>query len=112
MVEGPIDSLFLDNAVAMVGAGGVGSIPDHLKNSDLVFVLDNEPRNRQIANLMERLLEIGHKVCIWPRSNEFKDVNDMILGGMSKREIEKQIDANTHMRLSGTLALGRWRVGE
>ena len=112
VVEGPIDSLFLDNAVAMVGAGGVGSIPDHLKNSDLVFVLDNEPRNRQIANLMERLLEIGHKVCIWPRSNEFKDVNDMILGGMTKREIQKQIDANTHMRLSGTLALGRWRVGE
>lgn len=112
VVEGPIDSLFLDNGVAMVGAGGVGSIPSHLKNSDLVFVLDNEPRNRQIANLMERLLEIGHKVCIWPRSNGFKDVNDMILGGMTKREIQRQIDENTHKRLSGTLALNRWRVGE
>jgi len=112
VVEGPIDSLFLNNSVAMVGAGGVGNVPEHLKSSELVFVLDNEPRNRQIANLMERLLEIGHKVCIWPRSNEFKDVNDMILGGMTKREIEKQIDQHTHMKLSGMLALGRWRVGD
>ena len=86
-----------DNGVAMVNAGGVGSIPSHLKNSDLVFVLDNEPRNRQIANLMERLLEIGHKVCIWPRSNGFKDVNDMILGGMTKRK-SKGRSMKTHIR--------------
>ena len=108
IVEGPIDSLFLRNSIAMVGAGALDQIPTHLKHSDGVYVLDNEPRNLQIVRYNERLIELGKNVCIWPSSIKEKDINDMAYN-KSTRTIEKIINENTYSGLRATLKLNEWR---
>ena len=62
VVEGPFDSTFVDNSVALCGSDGdLG----YLKGSDLVLVYDNEPRNREIVNRIGRCIERNQKVVIW-----------------------------------------------
>ena len=62
IVEGPFDSTFVENAVAMCGSDvdirsfGWG---------DYIWVLDNEPRNREIVNRIAKLIDRGEKVVIW-----------------------------------------------
>ena len=108
MVEGPIDSLFLDNATAMVGAGALKEIPLRFENSEMTYILDNEPRNRQICSYIEKLIELGRDVCIWPDNVSEKDINDMAYR-MSTRKIQKMIDDNTYTGLEATLRFREWR---
>ena len=107
VLEGPIDSLFLSNAVAMAGADGNASGLENLENA--VFVFDNEPRNVEIVKRMDKMLDRGYKVCIWPSKLDVKDVNDMILSGLSSAEIELMIDQNTYHGLIGKFELSDWR---
>jgi len=108
IVEGPIDSLFIKNCIAMVGASGVDNIPPHLQNSEGVYVLDNEPRNKEICNLNEKLIDLGKNVCIWPSDVTQKDPNDMIMAGYTRREIKKIIDENTCSGLVAKHRLNQW----
>lgn len=105
IVEGPIDSFFLDNCIAF--AGSSGSIP---KFKDSVIVLDNEPRNKDIGRLNEKFLDSGYNVCIWPSSIIHKDINDLVVHGYSKQQIKEIIDDNTYSGLRGKLELAKWRV--
>ena len=107
VVEGPIDSLFLDNAVAMAGADGNASGLQNVENA--VFVFDNEPRNAEIVRRMEKALEQGYKVCIWPKNVVDKDINDMILSDLSAVDTQMIIDMNTYSGLEGKLQLSYWR---
>jgi len=107
-VEGPIDSYFLDNCVAMVGASSYKSIPSRLINSELVFVMDNEPRNLQVVKYNEELIKMGHKVCIWPNIVQEKDLNDLAYK-ISTRKVQKLIDENTVEGLEAELKLKEWR---
>lgn len=108
VVEGPIDSLFLKNSVAMVGAGAIDNIPSRLVDTDMVYVLDNEPRNRQIVQYNEDLIRKGKKVCIWPKTISEKDVNDMAYN-ISTRKIQKIIDENSFSGLEATARLREWK---
>ena len=108
VVEGPIDSFFLDNTVAMVGASSYKSTPSHLRDSELVFIMDNEPRNSAVCNYNHELIKMGHKVCIWPENIEEKDLNDLAFS-MSVRKIQKMIDANTVEGLSAELKFNEWK---
>jgi hypothetical protein len=108
VVEGPLDSLFLENATAMVGAGALKEIPSRFENSEMTFILDNEPRNRQICAYVEKLIELGRDVCIWPNNILEKDINDMAYR-MSTRKIQKMIDENTVNGLEAKLRFQGWR---
>jgi hypothetical protein len=104
VVEGPIDSLFLDNAVAMGDASGNDSA---LKNTDnAVYVFDNEPRNKEVCARMEKMLDKGYKLCIWPEKMVDKDINDGVLSGLDPKSI---IDQNIYSGLAGKLQLSYWR---
>jgi len=103
IVEGALDSLFLNNAIAMAGADG----NTHFLPSNGVFVFDNEPRNKEIHKRIEKLIRDGKSVCIWPSNIQQKDINDMILAGL--QNIEKIIDANTFTGLEAKLKLMSWR---
>ena len=107
VVEGPIDSLFLDNAVAMAGADGSGSGFSNVENAVMVF--DNEPRNKEICARMEKCLEQGYKVCIWPTNVVDKDINDAILNNRTCADVQLIIDQNTYSGLQGKLKLSYWR---
>lgn len=108
VVEGPIDSLFLSNAIAMAGADGNSTGLQNMENA--VFVYDNEPRNKEIVNRMTSMIERGYNVCIWPKNvAHVKDINDMVLAGYSAADVELMIDQNTYRGLQGRLAVAEWR---
>ena len=108
VVEGPLDSLFLKNATAMVGAGALKEIPLRFENSEMTYILDNEPRNRQICAYIEKLIELERDVCIWPDNVQEKDINDMAYK-MSTRKIQKIIDENTVNGLEAKLKFSEWK---
>ena len=87
VVEGPIDSLFLPNAIAVSGSSfDTPTIRRLLANATIV--MDNEPRNKEIVKQLEKYIELGYSVCMFPDTVTQKDINEMILhGGMSPEEI-------------------------
>ena len=103
VVEGPIDSLFVDNCLAMGGAD-FGSLPE-----DATIILDNEPRSREIIKRMENLIENNYELVIWPDSIPHKDINDMILAGMTSVDVQKLIKQNTYNGLQATARLSAWK---
>ena len=103
IVEGPIDSLFLDNSVAMVGSD---VDPRTYSWSDYIWVYDNEPRNRQIVDRIEAAIDRGDKVVIWPDGIVEKDINDMVLGGQN---VQTLVQSNTYKGLQAKLKLSQWK---
>jgi len=102
-VEGPFDSLFLDNCLA---AGG----SDLAKlEKDIIIIFDNEPRNREICKQVELIIEGGRKIVLWPNSIKEKDINDMILSGLTKEDIQETIRKNTYSGASAKLRFAEWR---
>ena len=78
VVEGPFDSTFVNNSVALCGSDGDVRC---LEGSSVVFVYDNEPRNREIVNRISKCISRGERVVIWPSGIVDKDINDMVLSG-------------------------------
>ena len=101
-VEGPLDSLFLPNCLATAGLNFKG-----LKLNNVV-VLDNERRNKQIKEALNKLIINGYSVCIWPDNIRAKDINEMVMDGMSTNEIVNVIDNNTYSGLQANFQLSRW----
>lgn len=108
VVEGPIDSLFLYNAVASMDANLMAA--SHIIGLDktYIFVYDNEPRNKQIVSNMRKTIEAGHKICVWPDHIKEKDINEMILAGMNSSQIQHIIDTNTHEGIIATMKMNQW----
>ena len=105
--EGPIDSLFFDNAIAMCGSDLSKSL--ELDKSKTTVVFDNEPRSKEIVNKIDKYINLGYKVCIWPSRIEQKDVNDMILAGRDPEELKIIVDRNTFSGIEAQLQLQTWR---
>ena len=103
IVEGPFDSTFVENSVAMCGSDvDIGSF----NWSDYIWVLDNEPRNREIVNRVSKLIDRGQKVVIWPNIIIEKDINDMILAG---HDVMSMIKLNTHSGLEAKIKFNSWK---
>ena len=103
IVEGPFDSTFVENGVAMCGADvDVGSFGW----SDYIWVLDNEPRNREIVNRVAKLIDRGEKVVIWPNQIVEKDINDMVLGGQNIMDVLK---SSTYHGLEAKVKFNNWK---
>ena len=108
VVEGPIDSLFLPNCIAVAGAD-FAKLEDAVRTDKCILVFDNEPRNKEIVKRMAKMIDAGYKICIWPETVKEKDINDMILAGKSQDEIVKTINTNTHSGLAATATLNKWK---
>ena len=112
VVEGPIDSMFLDNCIAVAGADFSKplSIGGRLMlNGELTVIFDNEPRNKEICKQIEKTISQGRNVVIWPDSMKHKDINDMILAGYSKKDIQQIITDNTFKTAAASLRFAEWR---
>ncbi len=108
VVEGPIDSLFLDNCIATMDAALYNAPHIIGLDKDYIFVYDNEPRNKQIVSNMRKTIDLGYKVCIWPSDITEKDINEMVLAGNSPATIQHIIDSNTHKGLMATMKMNQW----
>ena len=106
--EGPFDALMINNSFAMMGSDirtpEIRSVSDGSDN--LVFVYDNEPRNREIVARIERCIERGDRTVIWPSNIREKDINDMILSG---HDVQKVIESNTYDGLEAKLKFTTWK---
>ena len=103
VVEGPFDSTFVNNSVALCGSDGdLG----YLKGSDLILVYDNEPRNREIVNRIERCIERNQRVVIWPNNIIEKDINDMVLAG---HDVMNMLKLNTYSGLEAKIKFNTWK---
>jgi len=107
LVEGPIDSLFLPNCLAMAGADMSDlSILDKDKTT---LILDNEPRNFQIARSMIKSLQDGWKIVVWPNSITCKDINDMVLTSIRDARLVEIINTNTYSGQRGEWEVHSWK---
>tara|TARA_B000000557_G_scaffold19307_1_gene14595 strand:- start:311 stop:1141 length:831 start_codon:yes stop_codon:yes gene_type:complete len=103
VVEGPFDSTFIDNSVALCGSDGdLG----YLEGSDIILVYDNEPRNREIVGRIERCIDRNQKVVIWPNGIIEKDINDMIIAG---HDVMSMIKSNTYSGLEAKVKFNIWK---
>ena len=104
IVEGPLDSFFLENSVAMCGSDvDIRSFGW----SDYIWVYDNEPRSRQITDKISRSIDAGDAVVIWPRSIKDKDLNDMHNSGINVKNV---IQSNVYQGLKAKLQLSNWKI--
>jgi len=107
ILEGPIDSMFVNNAVAMMDcslykASEILDIPE----KNVIDIYDNDYRNTEVVSQIRRSVARDHKIVIWPDEvSEYKDVNDMVMAGF---DIEKLIRNNTYSGLQAKLELGKW----
>ena len=103
VTEGPFDSLFLSNAIAMCGSDVT---LDGTEFNDLVYVLDNEPRNKEIVAKYEKLISSGNSIVIWPRIVNEKDINDMKMSG---HNVQNLVECNTYQGLEAIIKLNAWK---
>ena len=105
--EGPIDSMFVPNSIATAGGDLVSAI-GNFEKKNLVIVYDNEPRSKDTIKKLDKAILQGYNVCIWPDNLEHKDINDMVLAGLSSEFIKHIIDTNTYRDLAAKMALTKW----
>ena len=103
-VEGPIDSLFVDNCVAVLGFNKF-----KLLSKDYTIIPDNDRRNTQVLKSMSKLLELGYSMVLWPDEIKEKDINDMIMSGMSVEKLKTIIENNTYQGNMALLKFTNWR---
>ena len=103
ITEGPFDSTFISNAIALCGADGDVS---KWGIDNPVWVYDNEPRNSEILSRISHVIEMGQKVVIWPSTIKEKDINDMVLSGQNVQEV---IELNTYSGLEAKLKFTTWK---
>ena len=106
--EGPIDSMFIENSVA-VASSALESASNYLDKSKLVLVFDNEPRNKDIVKLMEQAIDNHYSVVIWPEMIKEKDINEMILQGFDKEELYDIMEKNIHINLRAKMEFINWK---
>ena len=102
VTEGPFDSHFIRNAIAMCGSDVDLSTFDY----QLVYTYDNEPRSREIVAKIKASISSGAKVVIFPKSIKEKDLNDMVLAG---HDVQSLVESNTYSGLEAQLKLNEWK---
>lgn len=108
IVEGPIDSLFLKNCIAS-GDSNLSATAKNINSNKKVLIFDNEPRNREIVSLLEKAIKSMNYVVVWPDEIRQKDINEMIMSGISTDEIEAIISNNTFQGLEAITKFVFWK---
>ena len=103
VVEGPFDSTFVKNSIAMCGSDSSLAC---LEGSSIVYVYDNEPRNKEIVERIDKCITRGEQVIIWPTIITDKDINDMVLSG---HDIMSVLKSNTYSGLEAKIKFNNWK---
>ena len=97
VTEGPFDSTFIRNSIAMCGADADVS---KWGISNPVWIYDNEPRSEEIVSRISRTIDRGGSVVIWPTNIEEKDINDMVMAG---HDAQSMVESNIYSELHTSL---------
>ncbi len=103
ITEGPFDSTFIRNSIAM---GGADANVDRWRISNPIWIYDNEPRNNEIVRRIGHTIDSGDSVVIWPSNIDDKDINDMVMSGL---DVQSVIESNTYTGLAAQLKFTTWK---
>jgi transcription elongation factor Elf1 len=103
ITEGPFDSTFIRNSIAMCGAD---ADINRWGISNAIWIYDNEPRNSEIVRRIGNTIDNGHSVVIWPSNIDDKDINDMVMSGL---DVQSVIESNTYTGLEAQLKFTTWK---
>lgn len=106
ITEGPFDSMFIPNSIAMAGSDMATSKIIQKQDIDFIYIYDNEKRKKEIVQRMNNVIEQGHSIVIWPEHLKFKDINDMILNDVPVLDIIKE---NTFKGLQAKVKFNGWK---
>lgn len=107
-VEGPLDSLFLPNGIAVTGTSFNKDAIKELKKN-LVIIPDREPRSTELVKIVNNLVEDNFTISLLPESFVYKDINEAIKNGMSIETIMEVINTNTHSGIAAKLNFNSWK---
>lgn len=110
-VEGPLDSLFLPNAVAVGGTGFLRLGDLGVEQRRLTVVIDNQPRNREVVAVYKKVIDAGYRVFFWPsKYSGVKDINDLVKAtGLSSRQLADLVDDHSVSGLKAQAQLAVWK---
>jgi hypothetical protein len=100
--------LFLNNCLAS-GDANLALTSKEVSADEIVLVFDNEPRNKEIVNMMQQAIKQDHIIVIWPSDIEGKDINEMVMNGISPDEIQEIISSNSFNGLRAQLKFNMWK---
>lgn len=103
--EGPIKSLFIDNSIATADASLERAV-DYFPKEKLVLVFDNEPRAEIGVRKIEKAINAGFRVVIFPEYIKQKDVDDMIIDGIP---VNDNISSWVYSGLKAKMMLKQWK---
>ena len=99
--------MFIENSSA--GGGADLTLDSKYNPEKVTYRIDNEPRNKEIIKRMEKIIDLGYNIFIWPEDIQLKDVNDLIMTGVSKVQLQEIISINTYSKLSAKQVLTNYR---
>lgn len=109
VLEGPIDSMFLSNAIAL-GGGENSDIERVVSKEKAIFVFDNEPRSKDTIRRIEKAIDAGYRVFLFPEYITSKDINDMIQKeGYDSVELHAMITRGAVSGMLAKLQLSEWK---
>lgn len=108
VVEGIIDSIFIQNSIAIMDAS-LHKIRSILGDHDYVLIPDRDIRNREVMKNVAKMIEMKYNVCLLPNNLLGKDINDLIITGTTSSEIMNIIYSNTWSDLRARLEFEQWK---
>lgn len=107
VVEGPLDSLFLDNAVA-VGSSSLNQFT--LPDAEMIYMFDQQPRNPEIVKLVGKAVRTGKKVVLLSEDEfPWKDINEAVQSGLDKNSLHDLLLSHVVHGLTAELKFNEWR---
>lgn len=108
--EGPIDAMFIDNAISTAGGDMVSTLAClHIAKENLIICYDNEKHSRETIAKINKAIKHNYKVLIYPDTFEFKDINEAILGGLNSSDLHAILERNIFNGLAAELRLGSYK---
>lgn len=115
ITEGPLDSTFVKNGVALAGISesGDSTFTDKQKSQmkifplhEQIFVLDNQWNDTTSKKKSKALLDCGKRVFIWPKEyGKFKDINDVCVSYKMNEFPYKFILKNSFSGMTGQMKM-------
>lgn len=111
VTEGIIDSLFLDNSIALVGGDVLSNLDSILETTkdNIFIVLDNEPRSKDTVNRMKKAIDCGYNVYFWNIDSKYKDINKMVENQIDIKQIQKDIYDNSLSGMKALMKYNQWK---
>jgi hypothetical protein len=58
---------------------------------------------------MKKYRDLQYSICIWPDEVSGKDINEMVLSGLTRQRISDIIRTNTFAGLQAQMKLSSWK---